>query len=207
MTPQGGLRAPGRVQGVGMRPGPSRSRATYTWVSARPLLLPPSPFPPLLLFWGALGGLSGWLSDNSARAPSFFSPSCTTRGALLWECKRVQAGLPALPVKVRVRVAALGLFPSGRELGSVEWSQPCGSGWSVTYGLTVQRSKVLNDHGRPLLQDQYSLPVTFSGKPEDWSVLASARAAYTGPEGGLVGCAMLAGAGRVVPRCVCPPTC
>lgn len=68
----------------------------------------------------------------------------------------------------------------GRVTAGIEFSRPFRPNWSGTVGLIFQHAGAHDEHGKPIIKDFYSSPLTASGNTHDDALLAKFESVYTG---------------------------
>ncbi|KAE8682512.1 Outer envelope protein 80 [Hibiscus syriacus] len=68
----------------------------------------------------------------------------------------------------------------GRVTAGIEFSRPLRPKWSGTAGLIFQHAGARDDKGNPIIKDFYGSPLTASGKPYDYMLVAKFESVYTG---------------------------
>ncbi|PNW78727.1 hypothetical protein CHLRE_09g388097v5 [Chlamydomonas reinhardtii] len=69
----------------------------------------------------------------------------------------------------------------GRLQGGVEWQRPLSSGWSGTLAASCQRTRCMDERGRPITHDMYHAPITFSADNNDTALIAAVTTSYSDP--------------------------
>ncbi|KAG2487188.1 hypothetical protein HYH03_014166 [Edaphochlamys debaryana] len=69
----------------------------------------------------------------------------------------------------------------GRLQAGVEWQRPLSQGWTGTLASSLQRTRCMDERGRPTTHDMYHAPITFSADNNDTAAIASLTAAYSDP--------------------------
>jgi hypothetical protein len=94
------------------------------------------------------------------------------------------APAPAAPPPPPSAAASTGAVVVGRLLGALEFRRPIAEDWTGAAGITWQRARCMDEHGRTVGLDCYGAPLTFSGRDADVAALATLSAAYSSPYDG-----------------------